>query len=278
VTDPRAIGVFDSGVGGLTVLHALLEHLPDEPTVYLGDTARVPYGTRGADVVTRYALNNARTLLAATDLKLLIVACNTASAVALPALVRELPVPVLGVIEPGARAAIETSRGGSVLVLGTAGTVRSLAYPRALEAWGFAGDVHSRACPLLVPLVEEGWTESEVTDRVLDHYLEGIDPDVAAVVLGCTHYPLLRPAIERALERATGRAVPVVDGAQATAREAKTLLSNTSALRESDGPAPRRRFLVTDSPEQMSFLAPRFLGRPLLRDQVELVDVLMTAP
>jgi glutamate racemase len=277
MSDSRAIGVFDSGVGGLTVLRALMTHLPAEPTVYLGDTARVPYGTRSPDVVTRYALNNARTLLRDADLKLLVVACNTASAVALPALAVELDVPVLGVIAPGARAAIEASSGGALLVLGTAGTVRSLAYPRALEAEGFAGDVQTRACPLLVPLVEEGWTEGEVTDRVLDRYLGDVGQDIDTVLLGCTHYPLLHDAVERAIERARGAAVPVVDGAVATALEARALLERRGELAPDAGHRPRRRFLVTDAPDQLARVAPRFLGHDVPRKDVELVDVVMTA-
>jgi glutamate racemase len=277
MTDSRAIGVFDSGVGGLTVLKALLEALPQEPTVYLGDTARVPYGTRSADVVTRYALNNARTLLATEPLKLLVVACNTASAVALPALAKALPIPVVGVIEPGARAAMQASRGGTVLVLGTAGTVRSLAYPRALEACGFAGNVATRACPLLVPLVEEGWTEGAVTDQVLDRYLEDLPEDLDAVLLGCTHYPLLKPALAKALLRARGEGVAILDGGRATALEVTELLQRTGRLAAASAGPVRRRFLVTDAPEQMAFLAPRFLGTELGRDDVQLVDVIISA-
>lgn len=159
MSDDRAIGVFDSGIGGLTVLAAVKRMLPDEPTVYLGDTARVPYGTRSADVVVRYARNNARTMQALAELKLLVVACNTASAVALPALEKLLPFPVLGVIGPGAEAALARTRGGRILVLGTPGTIRSGAYPRAFAAQGREHDVTGAACPLLVPLVEEGWTD-----------------------------------------------------------------------------------------------------------------------
>lgn len=276
MSDERAIGVFDSGVGGLTVLRALMEALPDEPTVYLGDTARVPYGTRSADAVIRYAINNARTLLESADLKLLVVACNTASAVALAPLAEALPIPVVGVIEPGARAAREATRGGGIVVLGTAGTVRSNAYPRALEAAGHRGPVTSRACPLLVPLVEEGWTEGPVTDLVLDRYLAELEADVDVVVLGCTHYPLLRPALEAALRRSGRDSVTVVDGGHATAAEVRSLLESERARRQPrDGAAPRRRFLVTDAPEQMAALAPRFLGYPLGPGDVELVDVVI---
>jgi glutamate racemase len=266
----EAIGVFDSGVGGLTVLRALWRALPDEPTVYLGDTARVPYGTRSADVVTRYALNNARTLLEKRPLKMLVVACNTASAVAIAALREALPIPVVGVIEPGARAARAVTRGGTVMVLGTQGTVRSGAYVRALEA--HQGDVTQRACPLLVPLVEEGWTEGEIPEAVLARYLVDLPSDLDTVILGCTHYPLLRASVERVLKR-LGVDAAVVDGAEATASEVQAILE-ANGLRVHDED-PLHDFLLTDAPAQLSELAPRFLGREVPEDQVQLVDVIV---
>lgn len=276
--DPRAIGVFDSGVGGLTVLRALLATLPEESTVYLGDTARVPYGTRSPDVVVRYALNNARTLLEQAPLKALVVACNTASAVALGPLAAALPIPVVGVIEAGARAATAACPSdGGVLVLGTAGTVRSGAYPAALRRAGFSGNVYLRACPLLVPLVEEGWLTGDITDLVVERYLADLEPEVAAVVLGCTHYPLLRRSIADAAARRCGREVPVVDGGVATAEELRGLLAERDALAPVSTTPPTHRVLVTDAPEQMAALAPRFLGRPLAAAAVELVDVVMSA-
>ncbi|MFZ9885925.1 MAG: glutamate racemase [Myxococcota bacterium] len=275
---PRAIGVFDAGVGGLTVLRALLESLPEEPTVYLGDTARVPYGTRSPDVVVRYAINNARTLLEQAPLKALVVACNTASAVALGPLAEALPIPVVGVIEAGARAATAACPNpGGVLVLGTAGTVRSGAYPAALRRAGFSGPVYVRACPLLVPLVEEGWLEGDITDLVVERYLRDLEDDVATVVLGCTHYPLLRRVIADAIARRCGHEVPVVDGGVATAEELRALLLHRDALVPKSAPPPSHRVLVTDAPEQMAALAPRFLGRSLAATEVELVDVVMSA-
>lgn len=270
--DDRPIGVFDSGVGGLTVLRALKRRLQNEATVYLGDTARVPYGTRSAATVERYAINNARTLVKAADIKLLVVACNTASAVALPALGRELPVPVVGVIEPGARAARAASRGGSVVVLGTVGTVRSEAYPRSLRAQGFEGDVVARACPLLVPLVEEGWTSGEIPRLAVDKYLEGLPADADTVVMGCTHYPLLRPVLRAALPAS----IELVDGAEATALEVVELLASRGIVRRDTSP-PRHRLLVTDAPEQLARLAPAFLGEDVAAGSVELIDVVMTA-
>lgn len=273
--DDRPIGVFDSGVGGLTVLRALKRRLPNEATVYLGDTARVPYGTRSAATVERYAINNARTLVQAADIKLLVVACNTASAVALPALGRELPVPVVGVIEPGARAARAASKGGAVVVLGTVGTVRSEAYPKALRAQGFAGEVVARACPLLVPLVEEGWTSGEIPRLAVARYLEGLPPNVDTVVMGCTHYPLLRPVLRAALPEH----IALVDGAEATALEVAELLEARGLARRASTPPtpPVHRLLVTDAPEQLARLAPAFLGEDVAPGSVELIDVVMTA-
>ncbi len=271
MTDDRAIGVFDSGVGGLTVLRALRELLPAESTVYLGDTARVPYGTRSAATVEKYAINNARTLMQCADLKALVVACNTATAVALPALRAALTIPVIGVIEPGARAAVSASKGGTIVVLGTAGTVRSEAYPRALHALGHRGDVLARACPLLVPLVEEGWLGGDIPRLVVKQYLRDLPADTDTVVMGCTHYPLLRPILRAALPEQ----VALVDGAVATARELAALLSERGIARAA--PLPMHRLLVTDGPEQLARLSNTFLGATVEVGAVELVDVVMTA-
>ena len=265
----HVIGVFDSGVGGLTVLRAIHKALPGESTVYLGDTARVPYGTRSHDVVIRYALNNARVLHARRPLKMLVVACNTVSAVALEALRELLPIPVVGVIEPGARAARAVTRGGTVLVIGTAGTVRSGAYARALT--DHPGEIVQRACPLLVPLVEEGWTDGEIPEAVIERYLAGLPADTDTVVLGCTHYPLLRASVERVLAR-LGVNASVVDGAEATASAVQAILEANKDL--SRAPAAQHNVLVTDAPEQLKGLAPRFLGRDL--DEVDLVDIVIT--
>jgi glutamate racemase len=199
MSDARPIGVFDSGLGGLTVLRALKRTLPHESTIYLGDTARVPYGTRSAETVIKYARNNARTLAGCADLKALVIACNTVSAVALGPLQEAFDIPVIGVIAPGARAALRAAPGGSLLILGTAGTVRSGAYERALAEAGYDGRTEARACPLFVPLVEEGWTEGEVPEQVARRYLAGVPDDLHAVVLGCTHYPHLRETLERVL-------------------------------------------------------------------------------
>ncbi len=260
------IGVFDSGVGGLTVLRSLIARLPNEHTVYLGDTARVPYGTRSGEVVTRYALLNAR-YLAAQGIKALVVACNTVSAHSLPQLAAALPIPVLGVIEPGAQAAAARTRGGSIAVLGTPATIASGAYQAALRRLAPLATVVARACPLFVPLAEEGWTEGEVPRLVAERYLgdlrrSGID----TAVLGCTHYPLLAGAIGEVL----GPRIALVDSAEATAAAVEELLGGRGLLRESSS-APVHRSICTDVPERFGALAERFLGRPV-RD-VELVDL-----
>jgi glutamate racemase len=285
MTDSRPIGVFDSGVGGLTVLRALKEALPQESTVYLGDTARVPYGTRSPQTVITYAVNNARTLVRHDDIKALVVACNTVSAVALQALREALPIPVIGVIEPGAEAALaalaqrsssltSSSVTPTIAVLGTPGTVRSGAYPRVLHDKGHRGLVAAIACPLLVPLAEEGWTTGEVPALVVDRYLQSLPVDTGVVILGCTHYPLLKGVIIERLARLRPGAV-VVDGAAATAAATAAILTERG-LGASSSQTPRHRLLVTDAPEQMAALAPAFLGEGVQVGDVELVDVIFT--
>ncbi|MHB8873394.1 MAG: glutamate racemase [Myxococcaceae bacterium] len=262
----RAIGVFDSGVGGLTVLKALMQRLPNESTIYLGDTARVPYGTKSAEVVTRYSVKNGEFLLD-RDVKLLVVACNTASAVALPQMEARLQVPVLGVITPGAGAAAAKSRSGKIGVIGTPGTIRSGAYQRALQAARPGVEVVARACPLFVPLAEEGWVSGEVPRLVAQQYLEGLGSSgVDTLVLGCTHYPLLREIIAGVV----GPGVALVDSAEATAEMVAGLLQKRCALSDSGRPAEHRYF-VTDVPERFVEVGARFLGRPL--EGAEQVDI-----
>jgi glutamate racemase len=261
----KAIGVFDSGVGGLTVLKALMRQLPFESTVYLGDTARVPYGTRSPDVVTRYSLANASFLLD-QEIKLLVVACNTASATSLEALRAKLPIPVLGVIEPGAQAAARATR-GRVGVIGTPGTIASNAYQAALARHSQASALLARACPLFVPLAEEGWTDGEVVDAVARKYLADFKSfEVDTLVLGCTHYPLLKQAIGRAV----GERVQLVDSADATAEAVEKLLQERG-LAAPAGAAASHRFFVTDLPERFAEVGARFLERPIERPV--LVDI-----
>ena len=267
---PRALspdaplGVFDSGLGGLTVVRALRAACPAEDIVYLGDTARVPYGTRSPETVIRYALGCSRVLID-RGVKAIVVACNTVSAVALDMLRVELDLPVLGVIVPGARAAVAASQGRTVGVLGTTGTITSGAYPRAVAALSTRTEVIGQAAPLFVPLAEEGWTEGEVPRLVARRYLE---PLIAAgarcVVLGCTHFPLLREAIESEARALAGEPVTIVDSALATAEEVAAF------LRERGQASPRARkgtleLLVTDLPRSFASVAARFLGEPVER-------------
>lgn len=254
----RAIGVFDSGVGGLTVLRELRRQIPEEALVYLGDTARVPYGTKSPQTVLRYAHEAARFLLA-QRVKLLVVACNTASAVALDELTERYQVPVVGVIAPGARRALEVTRNGRIGVIGTEGTVRSGAYERALQAARPDVVVFAAACPLFVPLAEEGWASHEIARLAARDYLapllaEGID----TLVLGCTHYPLL----SRILQEVAGPGVQLVDSARETAKVVAGQLGAHCLLRPAAATLPPRYF-VTDIPDRFERVGGSFLGEPL---------------
>ncbi|MBE2248429.1 MAG: glutamate racemase [Myxococcus sp.] len=253
------IGVFDSGVGGLTVLKALMERLPLESTVYLGDTARVPYGTKSGEVVTKYSLANADALLE-YGVKVLVVACNTASAVALPALREALPIPVVGVIGPGAALAAQTTKSNKLAVIGTPGTIASGAYQQALAAVRGGLEVHAQACPLFVPLAEEGWTEGEVPALVAARYLSGglLAEGVDTLVLGCTHYPLLAEVIQRV----AGPTVTLVDSARAAADHVAEVLAERDLL-ERDAKTTEHHYLVTDTPARFIEVGARFLGKPI---------------
>jgi glutamate racemase len=256
------IGIFDSGVGGLTVQRAVLDALPDVDTVYLGDTARVPYGTKSADTVTQYSLRNAR-FLVRQEIDVLVVACNTASAVAIPALRAELAMPVLGVVEPGARAAARVTQNGRIGVVGTQGTVSSGAYQAALRQARPDAQVIARACPLFVPLAEEGWVdpEDEVVRGVVRRYLAPLaESGIDTLVLGCTHYPLLAAAIAEALPGVT-----LVDSALAIAAEVRERLPRGGER------VAEHRFYVTDAPDRFLAVAGRFLGRAV--ESAEHVDV-----
>jgi glutamate racemase len=276
--------VFDSGVGGLTVARAVLARLPGERLVYLGDTARVPYGMRSAHTVLRYSRNAAAFLLQ-HSVKLVLIACNTASAAALDALRAELPVGVLGAVQPGAQAAAAATRSGVVGVIGTLATVRSGAYERALLAENPALTVHTAACPLLVPLIEEGWTDEHdpVSELVVQRYLAALRaraPDLDTLVLGCTHYPLLAPLLSRVAAELWGRPLVLVDSAAAMAEAAAAELAARHLLSDPP-PAPstepplrratdRLRCFVTDE-ARVAEVGARFLGRDL--GSIELVDL-----
>jgi glutamate racemase len=266
------IGIFDSGVGGLTVYRALHEQLPAERFVYLGDTARVPYGTKSLQTVERYAVENAR-FLAAHGIKLLVVACNTASALALPAIAARIPVPVVGVIEPGAQAAARAATGARIGVIATEATVQSGAYRRAIKDYNPQAEVLERACPLFVALAEEGWAETDVARAVAAEYLKDLRGGrVDALVLGCTHYPILR----RVIQATVGAGVQLIDSGAATAASVEALLERESLRRRSFDThtgqllkqrAPARslcddldHFYVTDAAERFARVAERFLG------------------
>ncbi|HXR24321.1 MAG TPA: glutamate racemase [Candidatus Binataceae bacterium] len=250
----RAIGVFDSGIGGLTVLKELVEALPAEDFIYLGDTARLPYGTKSAEVILRYSRENTEFLLA-KGIKLLVIACNTASAVALHEIARDTIVPVTGVIEPGARAAAAASRSGKIGVIGTEATIASGAYTRALQQLRPGVEIYTRACPLLVPLVEEGWTDNTIAEQTVAYYLESLKTSgIDTLLLGCTHYPLLRDLFRRVL----GPGVRIVDSASATAsvvgeRLAELRLGRLRGMGS-------QSFFVTETPERFVRVGRRFLG------------------
>ena len=266
------IGIFDSGLGGLTVTRAVRAALPDERLVYLGDTARVPYGTRSAQTVIRYARSCAAHLQQ-HGIKLLVVACNTVSAVALDMLRVELDIPVLGVIGPGARAGVRASASGRLGVLATAGTVASGAYARAVAGVDSRAEVFAVPAPLLVPLAEEGWVDGDVPRMVLARYLDELAAhDVDTVVLGCTHYPLFRLLLERETPVHCGIGARVVDSAEATALELARLLEQRGLGRAAqDGGGLTLR--VTDIPGRFAEVAARFLGHSLEGLTVEQVDL-----
>jgi glutamate racemase len=264
------IGVFDSGFGGLTVLKALLEIIPNADYVYLGDTARLPYGSKSVETVARYAVEAAHRL-ESQKAELLVIACNTATALALDRIVAASHVPVLGVVEPGAEAAASASRNKKVVVIGTEATVCSHAYRKALESRGV--EAREKACPLLVPLVEEGWVDHSVTEEIARIYMNEAFSDsfenADTLVLGCTHYPLLKPV----LRRAAPKHVSIVDSAESTAHAVAKSLGNlvAPATNEERRKAPRLKFFATDSVEKFRRLGQRFLGHPI--ENVQHVDL-----
>jgi len=251
--------VFDSGVGGLTVFREIARALPREPLVYLGDSARVPYGTKSPATVVRYSLEAAAQLIG-RDVKMLVVACNTATAAALPTLREKLSIPVIGVVEPGARAAVERTS-GVVGVIATEGTVRSKAYTNAIRALDPDIEVIESAAPLFVPLAEEGWANTHVAREVAEIYLEPlIDAGIDTLVLGCTHYPILRGTIEQVV----GESVQIVDSAETTAHVVQEALGPSTGVEN-----PVHQFLVTDAEERFRRIAGEFLARDI--EHLELV-------
>jgi glutamate racemase len=258
MSDSRPIGVFDSGIGGLTVVKALMNRLPHENIVYFGDTARVPYGSKSPQVVRDYTAQDTEVLLK-HDVKMIVIACNTVSSVALDVVQRRAKLPVVGVIIPGAEAAVRSTKKNRVGVIGTVGTVTSNAYPNAIRQLDASVQVFSRACPLFVPLAEEGWLDHKATQLIAREYLFPLTQEkIDTLVLGCTHYPLLRPIIDDVFHHT----VTLIDSGEATAHSVARLLEemnllNTSTLK------PRLRFLVSDIPHKFTEIGERFLGQKL---------------
>ena len=276
MSDARPIGVFDSGIGGLTVLRALRARLPQENFLYLGDTARLPYGTKSAETVTAYALQAAKLLVRWGGVKMVVIACNTASSVALGPLAEGLaPVPLIGVVEPGARAGVSATRNGHIAVIATEGTVRGGAYRRAIHAIAPEVTVSQTACTLFVALAEEGWIDGPIVENAAQRYLAPLFSESTAdaprpdtLVLGCTHFPVLAPALANLL----GPQVRLVDSAQTTADAVVLALRDQGLLIA--GAAPGRvNFMVTDSPERFVRVGPVFFGAPITSDTVETIDL-----
>jgi glutamate racemase len=250
-----AIGVFDSGIGGLTVANEIIRQLPSESVVYFGDTARVPYGPKSPDTVRRYSQEIAD-FLQSQGVKSIVIACNTATAHALTMLREKLPIPVIGVVEPGARAAIKATKTNRIGVIGTVGTIKSGAYERAIRALNPDAIITARPAPLLVPLIEEGWNDHPASRLVVEEYLEPFRAaDIDTLVLGCTHYPLLKPLLAEVL----GGGVQLIDSAAETASETARTLQD-KGLATTDGHEPSHRFIASDDPLMFLQLGQRFLG------------------
>ncbi|RMG74560.1 MAG: glutamate racemase [Nitrospirae bacterium] len=267
ISPEAAIGVFDSGVGGLTVMREMMRLMPGEDLIYLGDTARVPYGIRSEETVRRYARENASFLLE-QNIKMIVVACNTVSAVGLD-VIRELTsVPVVGVLTPGAQAAVRATRKGRIAVIGTEATISSSAYQRAIKKLDSSVEVITRACPLFVPLVEEGWLDGEIVEGIVKRYLDDLkNIEIDTLVLGCTHYPLLKGTIGRVM----GKGVRLIDSAIETASAVKDLLNRMGLLREGRAQEGRRIYFVTDSADRFKRIGTRFLGREM--EEIEKVEI-----
>lgn len=261
-----SLGMFDSGIGGLTVLKEVRKLLPHEHIIYLGDTARVPYGNRSPETVTRYSLENAQFLLE-KGIKMLIVACNTSSAIALGVLKRRLSIPVVGVIEPPAREAVRRTRKKRIGVIGTRATIASQAYAKAIRRLDPSIEVVSRACPLFVPVVEEGMEEDEVAGLVVEKYLRELaDSAIDVLVMGCTHYPILEPRIRELL----GDEVYIVNSGRETAAEVERMLQMHGCRKNSRKGGSD--YFVTDAPDKLSDLGGRVLGEPLKRVRLVRLD------
>ena len=261
----KPIGIFDSGIGGLTVVKQLIKLLPNEQLIYFGDTARIPYGSKSKRLIQQYAIEDARFLLQ-YDIKLLVVACNTASSLAMDVLEEFLDIPVVGVVKPGASAAAELTNNNKVGVIGTSATINSGAYPQEITDLRPEAEVHSQACPLLVPLVEEGWLEDYITILTLKKYLAGLMREkMDTMILGCTHYPLL----ENTIQQVVGSEVKLIDSGKETAKAVRNVLTEKNILNLSNSNADNRYF-VSDIPVKFEEIGSRFLGQRL--DNVQRID------
>ncbi|OEG71443.1 glutamate racemase [Candidatus Endomicrobiellum trichonymphae] len=251
------IGVFDSGFGGLTVMSAITEMLPLESLIYFGDTAHVPYGSKSKNIVIKYS-KEITSFLMRCEVKMIVIACNTASAFALSILQKTLRVPVIGVIEPGSKAAVYASKNKKIGIIGTEGTISSKSYLLEINKIS-QSEVYQQACPLLVPLVEEGWSSGEITDSIVKKYIEPLlDKKIDTLVLGCTHYPLLREA----LEKNVGGNIVLIDSAKATAQEVKNILKETCLLADVKG-KKFLKFYVSDNPEKFQTIGSRFFSKKI---------------
>ena len=257
VSNELSVGIFDSGVGGLTVMKEIVKLLPGENMIYFGDTARVPYGTRSREIVTKYSIENTEFLMS-KGIKALVVACNTVSSISLPFLRREFSVPVIGVVEPGARAAVAGTKVKKVAVIGTEATINSRSYEEAIKAIDSSVEVSGIACPLFVPLIEEGWLDGEIVKLTAEKYLSSLRYNgVDSIVLGCTHYPMIKEIIKDV------SGVSLIDSAIETAKEVKRVLEEKEMFRQS-AEEGSRDFFVTDFPEKFSCVGENFLGHKIL--------------
>lgn len=263
------IGVFDSGIGGLTVAKELIKTLPDENIIYLGDTARVPYGTKSERTVIAYSHSNAE-FLYSKGIKLLVVACNTASSVSIPNLSSEFDIPVIGVIEPGAKKAVSVTKTNKIGVIGTPSTINSSAYTKAIHNLNPDIEVITKACPLFVPLADEGRTEGEIVETIVEDYLGPMkQSEIDVLVLGCTHYPLLKDTIQKIM----GPKITLVDSAEETASQIKSILVDKDLLNKGSSESDRE-FYLTDVSDTFISVAGRFLGEKI--DRIEMVDIIGT--
>ncbi len=259
ISNERPIGIFDSGIGGLTVLKEIIREMPEENIIYLGDTARVPYGIRSPEVVTGYSFENTKFLMS-KGIKLLVVACNTSSSVSLTALMENFSIPIVGVVEPGARAAVAQTGIKKIAVIGTEATIRSRSYTKVIKSMDDSIEVSEIACPLFVPLVEEGWLEGEVVTLAAKKYLSSLKNNgVGTLVLGCTHYPMIKGVIDSVV----GQKITLIDSAVETAKEVHRVLESNKLLRLNGGEL-QREFFVSDSPEKFIQTGENFLGHKIL--------------